>query len=287
MTAIVIIPVKDRAEIQRCVDSLVPIDGIDHVLICDGGSSEPACIAALNALNAQPKVRVVPVPQAGFNKAKLMNRGIQQAIATHASSDPSNPDVLLISDADIVWNAAAIEQLLATVTTQPNTIACIHTVVESVPHSVAVRRDRYTYAIHLTTTEARVEVLPALPNSDQRPGCGLMCAETSTWLKVGGYKELFYGWGWEDQDLLMRATLLGISIQAIGCVTHLSHGDIVRNQHCDRAKPSDTRDRNIVVCLNSLAQGQLLGDLAMPKSPAIPSFSRSISVCLPPSLIQC
>ncbi|MDX2213429.1 MAG: glycosyltransferase [Oculatellaceae cyanobacterium bins.114] len=285
MTLAVIIPVKNRVEITQCIASLMSIACVDRVVVCDGGSLEAHYLEPLNALTQPPHVEVLHLPIPGFNKSWLINQGIQH----------TQDEVLLISDADIVWNATTIEQLRAMVMTQPNTIACVHQVAESDPTAVSLRRDRYTYTIQTTATEAIVEVV-AVPGQisdvkfsqrDHRPGCGLICAQRSTLLALGGYKELFQGWGWEDQDLLMRARLLGMSIQTVGSVLHLSHADTTRNQHWGQAEPSHTRDQNIVACVRSLAQGQLLGDLSGAIAPPHPiACSKSISVRLPATLLQ-
>lgn len=80
----------------------------------------------------------------------------------------------------------------------------------------------------------------------------LICTTRSTLVSIGGYKQIFTGWGWEDQDLLIRAKLLGIKIASDGKVIHLSHDDTKRNRYCN-IQPSQTRDRNIIACLSSLS----------------------------------
>ena len=248
----VIIPVKNRPEICHCVRSLLVASPGTQIIICDGGTTESKCLSALQDLAKLSQVEWCKYPQSDFNKSQLINQGIIRATSEY----------LLISDADIIWNQQAISQLLYSVllpnslkllsltnATEPvkslprpsplsaansrkNGIICsVQTVEESHPETSALKRDRYTYNIQIREQIATVNIVQAVAGDRDRPGCGLICARKQTLLSVGGYKETFTGWGWEDQDLLIRATLLGIKIYKAGTVIHLSHTDGTRNQH--------------------------------------------------------
>lgn len=246
----VIIAVKDRLELKQCVKSLLDASSITKITICDGGSSELDCLTYLQEIAGNDRICILRLPSSGFNKSRLLN----YAIACSSS------ELLLISDADIIWNQAAVNVLTHTVNV--STICCIKDVEESQPSTVALLRDRYTYNICVDKERAAIEIVPCLPGDrDFRPGCGLICANRNTLISLGGYKEIFTGWGWEDQDLLMRAKLLGIKVEAAGKVMHLSHSDRLRNRYCHNLEPNQTRDRNITACLKSLSQNVLLGDL--------------------------
>lgn len=248
----VIIPVKDRIEIMQCVQSLLATTQVAKVIICDGGSTDTHCIEALQYLQQHPPVQLIHVPTLGFNKSRLINQGITQA----------KSDLLLISDADIIWNEAALQTLVQKVLANSQVICSIKEVEESQPNSVALKRDRYTYNYSINQGIAIIDIVPwSASVQDHRPGCGLICAKKTTLITLGGYKEIFTGWGWEDQDLLIRANVLGFQISTEGKVIHLSHSDTVRNQHHDYLSPMQTRNRNIVTCLQALAEGIVLGDL--------------------------
>ncbi|NEQ23875.1 MAG: glycosyltransferase family 2 protein [Microcoleus sp. SIO2G3] len=251
----VIIPVKDRAEVMQCVQSLTQsMDKVARIIVCDGGSTEAQCVESLHELERQDNVQVMHLPTPGFNKSRLINQGIAQATS----------DVLLISDADILWNEASLDALLNQVFSDTQTICYVRDVEESVAHSVALKRDRYTYNLQLNKEIALVSVVSESKQiSKERPGCGLICARRRTLLALGGYKEIFTGWGWEDQDLLIRASLFGIQISATSKVQHLSHEDTARNRHHGNVEPIQTRNSNIITSMHSLAQGMLLGDLKM------------------------
>lgn len=272
----VIIPVKNRPEIGDCVRSLLVASGVTKILICDGGTTNSKCLTALQDLAKIKQVDWFKYPQNDFNKSQLINQGILRATSEY----------LLISDADIIWNKQTILQLLSSVLspenlklslkkplTSPlsapnfpeNPIICfVQTVEESRPQTVALKRDRYTYNIQIREQIATVNIVQAVAGDRDRPGCGLICTRKQTLLSLGGYKETFTGWGWEDQDLLIRATLLGLKTCTVGKVIHLSHTDATRNQHHQQRLPTQTRDRNIISCLQSLKKGELFGNLWQP-----------------------
>jgi glycosyltransferase involved in cell wall biosynthesis len=269
----VIIPIKDRVEVKECVSSLIHAAGKDvSITLCDGGTSDPECVQVLQELNQRDLVHIIHYPIQGFNKAKLLNRGIGE----------SQADLLLVSDSDIVWNQGALEILTNKVLSEDQIICHVKNVKESDSESVALKRDRYSYNIYNNGNSILAEIILAFKSEgDDRPGCGLVCARKETFLALGGYKELFDGWGWEDQDLLIRAHVLGMPIYADGCVMHISHSDILRNMHNDYLQPSLTRNKNIVICAQSLSSGTVLGDLSTNQM-ELPNYE--IQVRLPESL---
>jgi GT2 family glycosyltransferase len=221
------------------VHSLLSASDNLSVTICEGGSSDSACLLALQDLNHE-RVRILNFAMPGFNKAWLLNQGLQTAIA----------DWLLISDADIIWNSDAIQQLLDCVISNPSAICSVARVEESDPSAIALRRNRYTYQ----SSQNYLEILPVTETTVHRPGCGLVCAAKATFLRLGGYRETFQGWGWEDQDLLIRATLEQIPIYSQAQVTHISHSDVERNQHFNHLSVEESRDRNIMNSVQELAE---------------------------------
>lgn len=265
----IIIPVKDRHEIRQCVQSLNSTE-ITKIIVCDGGSTDIECLESLQAIKQD--IELINIPMPGFNKSRLINKGIEQASC----------EFILISDADIIWNQAAIDALLYKVKSDDNIICCIQDVEESNPSSVALKRDRYTYNI-IQDLDLKIEILPDLDQtSDRRPGCGIICAIRNTLIALGGYKEFFQGWGWEDQDLLIRAKLCGINICASGKIIHISHDDTTRNRYYNNIAPHLTRNKNIILCMNSLAQGILWGDLQI--ETFVKPTQKKIQVHLPESL---
>jgi glycosyltransferase involved in cell wall biosynthesis len=255
----VIIPIKNRCEIEQCIISLISPENskqhqkqhqIKRVIICDGGSTDRDCIHLLQKLEKWEKVEILSYPLSQFNKSCLINQGILH----------SQAEYLLISDADIIWNAATLKNLLDCVKLQENAIVCVQNVEESNPDAEVLGRDRYNYEIHIKNNIASVKIVrEKAKDIKNRPGCGLICTRKSTLIALGGYKEIFQGWGWEDRDLLMRAELLGFEIYWTGKVTHLSHSDDLRDRgKCDSIIRS--RNGNIMASIHSLTRS-LSGNL--------------------------
>jgi len=270
-----IIPVKDRAEVAACGRSLLAADPNLRLCLCDGGSTQPDCCQALDALRQQPRVAVLAVPQTGFNKSQLLNAGLRAV----------SSEWVLLSDADILWSRAAIAALRQAVQA-PRTLATIAAVQETEPQTAALQRDRYTYAIRQVGLGQVVEIVADVADVAEansaatRPGCGLLCARRADLLALGGYKEALSGWGWEDRDLLLRAQLCGYRWVTAGRVLHSSHPDAWRNRFSNDS-PAATRDRNLVRSWRSLARGEVWGDLPLPEEPAAPLGP--IRAVLPPA----
>ncbi len=279
----IIIPVKNR-DLGPCVASLgaalarldlgnLPTSKLTpRILICDGGSTDSKPVEVLAALSTAGEIILLSAPQTRFNKAALLNLGIRQ----------SQAEVLLLSDADILWNAEAIAALLMTLADHPTALCHVAHVTETDDHAIALSRPRYGYTLHTTAQGATLTLDWVTTTPTRRPGCGLLCARRETLLQLGGYKECFQGWGWEDQDLLIRAELLGYACLAAGTVQHQSHPDTQRNQDYQGVAPSITRDRNLLACLRSLQAGHLYGDLTHAEQTQIPP--PSLHLQLPPSL---
>ncbi|MEB3225251.1 MAG: glycosyltransferase [Synechococcus sp.] len=267
----VIIPLKNRP-FWDCVQSLLKIPAVTQVLLCDGGSTEAAVFDLLNKVANQPQIKVFRYSQASFNKAQLLNQGILQATAPF----------LLMSDGDILWSQETVQSLLAQVNAYPQTLAVVAQVEESEPKAIAPQRPRYNYRLHRNQREIRLELYPEQSLGQERPGCGLVCGDRQSFLQLGGYHECFQGWGWEDQDLLLRAEIFGYQITKVGQVIHQSHPDPGRNQCHRYLSPLVTRDRNIRRCLAALRAKQFYGDLPCIKPQPLPTLPLRIQA--PPEL---
>ena len=251
----VIIPVKDRSTVLRCVtylrEQIAIAQGITlgRILVCDGGSKETSCQQQLANITQWAEVEVLGCAHTGFNKGWLINQGLMAASAPW----------VLISDVDILWPSATLEELATAA--RPEYIHYVQDVRESQPGNTAIKRSRYSYRLNSSEREPSVEIFADFSESDFRPGCGLVFGAIALFRKIGGYRHCFRGWGWEDQDLLIRAQLLGYCVDQVGTVTHLSHGDSDRNSFHEDCLPQMSRDRNIEICLEEISKGRLIGDL--------------------------
>jgi hypothetical protein len=89
----------------------------------------------------------------------------------------------------------------------------------------------------------------------------LLCTATNV-IIIRRIQGKFTGWGWEDQDLLIRATFLALRYARREC-NSLSHSDAARNQHHQQLPPTQTRDCNIISAAIS-PKGDIFGDLRQP-----------------------
>lgn len=255
----IIIPIKDRSTVLRCVSTLFTQVArceeicLGQILLCDGGSQFADCQSQLQQVSRLPQVKILACPHADFNKGWLMNQGLAAATAP----------LILISDVDILWDETVLSRMGIAAANNPECLYSVESVQESEPGSVAPQRPRYTYCLEQTPTGRAVKVYFSQPLATlHRPGCGLLCGQRSLFQQVGGYRHCFQGWGWEDQDLLIRTQLLGARIAELGTVMHLSHGDDQRNLENRQYTPAQSRDHNILRSLQRIAQGRLLGDLS-------------------------
>ncbi|MFK8186085.1 MAG: galactosyltransferase-related protein [Phormidesmis sp.] len=300
----IILPVKNRDTLLTVVKTILSEMAaaknsmLGQLLVCDGGSTEATCLQQLETVSELPNVRVLHCGHSGdaqlsnaqssdeqlsnerssaFNKSWLMNKGLAAATA----------EVVVISDVDILWGAAVLDEVAFSAANYAQRIYSILNIKESDPTARAVRRQRYTYRIAPRETDTLVEICADTVGGETRPGCGIVCAQRQVLAHVGGYKTCFVGWGWEDQDFLIRAQLLGYEVVALGEVIHLSHGDERRCRVADSIEES--RDQNIMRCLAGLQKGELLGDLdrahgALKNALGERISEHRISVLYPPEL---
>lgn len=281
----IVIPVKDRTTVGRCVSILIAqmtqARGLRlrRILLCDGGSQSVDCRQQLEAASQRPDVEVLFLPHKGFNKGWLINQGLQAASAP----------VVIVSDVDILWRAKTLETMGTSAAAHPSNLYHVQDVQESEPGNVAVSRSRYTYRLTQSENETIVELYAASRLGKLRPGYGLICAQLALLRQIGGYRHGFQGWGWEDQDLLMRAQLLGYQVLSMETVEHLSHSDAGRNAFTEKQSPQESRDRNIHLCLTGIASGKLQGDLSREPASCQPTdrFKGVIRVHYPPELEPC
>ena len=280
VTVDIILPVKNRDTVTVVVETIINAIRaaeritLGQIILCDGGSTESVCLSQIAAVDRYARVRVLRCNYLEFNKGQLINRGLAETTA----------EIVLISDIDILWKSEALDAIALCAFNYRRHICSVLDVRESDPTAKAVRRKRYTYKLERKNSleakelHTRIEICDASLNDDKRPGCGIVCAQKSVFKAIGGYKECFVGWGWEDQDLLIRAQLLGYQVLALGEVTHLSHGDERRS--LTESSIEASRDRNIARCLNGLLQKRFVGDF--PGNHAV--YTGTLSVRYPSEL---
>ncbi|MBE9222153.1 hypothetical protein IQ215_05530 [Cyanobacterium stanieri LEGE 03274] len=262
----ILIPLKKRKSINKTILSLLEIKQINLITILSG--DKKSIIEPKIAHNS--KIRIINLSQYPFCKTFYLNHGIKNS--------PS--DILLISDADIIWNQNTITNIYQTINNNLDSPLIVHIqeVQETNNHTNALKRPRLTPVINKTIDKIQIDIITELSTS-KRSGCGLICATKNNLLSLGGYNEHLRGWGWEDQDLLIRANILGYEVKSMGAVLHQSHGDEIRNP--SQESPIFTRNRNIAISNQMILAYQLHGSLrqeivTLPQHITITGFDQRI-----------
>ncbi|MGY6530822.1 MAG: galactosyltransferase-related protein [Cyanobacterium sp.] len=242
----ILIPLKQRTSINKTILSLLNIPKINLITILSGDS-----VSIIDPkIFHHPKLRIINLNQYPFSKTFYLNHGIKNSIG----------DILLISDADIIWNQDTITTMYESINASGDLplITYIQEVKETDNHTNALQRPRLKPIVTKTDHKIHIDIISELSPS-KRSGCGLICATKKNLLSLGGYNQDLQGWGWEDQDLLIRAKILGYEIKSMGSVLHQSHGDDIRNP-CQQS-PILTRNRNIAISNQMILMGKLYGSL--------------------------
>lgn len=263
----VLIPVKGRNTLSQTIASLLNIELIDLITIIRGDE-----LIDLEGKLDNKKIRQLKIKDNNnFQKSYYLNRGIKESLG----------QIILVSDADIIWSLNTIKALHNIVNSDINNIAHIADVQESEAHNYALKRPRFIPIIDKIKPKYFSIKIISDQLYSQRPGCGLICIHRQSLLNLGGYNEHLQGWGWEDQDLLIRAQILGYKIVRIAQVIHLSHGDNLRNQ--SGQNPLNTRNQNIITSCQMLSQGIIKGSLNDP----ITDSSLTINIEIPTFINNC
>lgn len=208
---------------------------------------------------AQNRIRHCGFVTSPFSKAKLLNYGLVQ----------SNAKLVLVSDADIVWNSGTLDSMIAHVLVQGG-FCHVRDVRESNSDYCGSSRMRLRPVVTVIEGTISLSIIRDYPTDENtRPGPGLLLGLRTSWIDVGGFNEDLNGWGWEDQDFLIRAEIIGYSVAQAGTVVHLSHDDNTRNIfHANKSK-TETRDANILLSSKAIQSGRIRGPLAASDSPEL------------------
>lgn len=261
----VIIPAYRRPEAIVSVITLLALgQTVRRIFIIDSGNGgiDGQLVARLAG---DERVSVMCCSRSPFCKSAALNLGLRACTSRN----------VLVSDAEIVWRMDTFQAMQAVVVND-NAFCFVRDVEETAGRSSATVRPRVGYRIDSTKSPPAVFIERRLTAEQTRPGCGLVLASQEAWRNVGGYCEDLVGWGWEDQDLLMRAELLGGAVASAGHVLHVTHSDGRRNTDLPGLTPVLSRNNNIRRAISRISAGRLSGDL-MP--------DRQELACVPPRFL--
>jgi hypothetical protein len=246
----ILIPWCERDEVRLTLAANAPLfrahDAEIVVLNCGGSSRR---LHGLIEASETTGVRQLDIPQPRFNKSLALNLGLAQARA----------ELVFVLDTDV-----ALLSPIPVDAVDESSVVTIEWTYESVAHSVKAppsSRDpkQPTTLQFAFRNGARVchELSRFDEAANRRSGLGMLLARKSDLLKIEGYNSDLEGWGWEDDDVLVRLQyLLGLRRMQAGAALHLTHGDDRRNL---RATRSQSDRRNFLKCCRNYNHGRFLG----------------------------
>ena len=238
----IVLTLYNRSTVSRTVESIHKSNPGTKVTIVDNHSSEPDTITAISELKKNRDVLVIqPETKMDFNKSLLLNIAV----------DRTEEELILLSDADIIWSANALRDLTDNIA--PNEVRYISHVVEI----DANNQSNFINDIFLShAPRPKVIIRRRLLSRKNRPGFGIQAFNKRIFETLGGYDSGFVGWGWEDVDFLLRAFALGSTVTPRGTVLHITHTDELRTIS-DRNLRSVQLAKNIKRSLSRLRRGNI------------------------------
>lgn len=253
----VVIPWRDREELGTTLSAnSAPFqeNGFEVIIVNCGGDQ-----TRLRALlpNTGLRLTVVDLVVASFNRSLALNLG----------SHVSKSRYLLALDADILVESRTASLLVRSAS--ETHVITIATVRESAftgrtnpnSHLKDIIRTEVLDFVWRDGKRTKVQVSRHRLGL-QRAGSGLMLVSREMFVRVGGYNSGLIGWGFEDIDIVTRLQrVCCLRRRQIGYVTHLTHGDQVR----DTAESGDIIDcnmKNLRRTVSRYGKGNFRGTLA-------------------------
>lgn len=194
-----------------------------------------------------------------FNKPLALNIGVSASRSPH----------LFFLDADVILR----EDFLPSAFEAFNAghFVTVDRVVESHPRPFGDDNQLYEMAYSISFVakngrKAHIETNRVRFTDGSRSAPGLVLIAREHFLAVDGMNSDLEGWGWEDNDLLLRLQFaLNLTVHRTGSALHLTHGDEERNWA--GIKRGASEKLNFAACLKNYRAGHYFGtyrnDVAM------------------------
>jgi glycosyltransferase involved in cell wall biosynthesis len=225
-----IIPWSQRPELAETLRQNRPFFEAmrsEVVVVNCGGDSQ--ALRQLLASRDLVRTSQIDLPATRFNRGLALNIGLHEAL----------DGIVFLLDADILLTSNLRPH--AETCVQRNCFAVLSGLTALPPRTprftppagsflqkiVADVHDSYHWADGTVTKvlRARLDCGP-----DRRAAPGIMLVQKQHLLKAGGYRSDFVGWGWEDIDVQVRLSRLGVDCIHINEeIRHLEHGDDKRD----------------------------------------------------------
>jgi glycosyltransferase involved in cell wall biosynthesis len=233
----VLIPWRERDELAHTLSLNVlwmqPLAAELLLLNCAGDKNRLHEILSSPFRNVHGRTRQIDINWPTFNKSLALNVGI------HLSRSP----IILVLDADVWLDGSSVDKMLQCLeSTSFVTVAEVQDYpksrgwltgdsqlqlgqeIQSVSRAVQLNitwKDGSTTSVEATRRDGTLS---------SRSGPGLLLANKTDLIKVGGYNSDLRGWGGEDIDVLLRLDkCLGRTRSQAGRANHLLHGDDIRD----------------------------------------------------------
>jgi len=268
MTFSVVIPWWNRPQLKRTLEANMPLlarhDAEVVVVNCGGDAADAA--AQIGDCTAAP-VRHVVIPDAVRNRALARNLG---ALCSTGS-------VLFFLDCDIILRSDIFAE--AAPLLEENCFVTVRKRIESQAEPVPAQ----SFLKELTLTRElvcedgrRATVHQTFGGDGSTSNRGELLVKRAHFLHIGGYNSALDGWGFEDDDVVIRLQFaLGLRSMMIGEVLHLTHEKNLRGG-------SWLHDihRNKQLCFDNYSRGAFVGtyeeDVRLWK-PRIPLFNEEVT----------
>lgn len=249
----VIIPWCNRDEIYSAMheNSRYLTESKAEVLIVNCGGE--ICQDKLPRQNDRYTQHIVTLPTP-FNKALAINIGAAIARAPF----------IFILDADIVMRSNLLDELHAAI--DDSSFVTVARIVESdeAQRNVEFLSSTSAHRRFVLRDGRQIEVITSRISypGQVRKGTGLLFARTNDFRAIGGMNSDIVGWGWEDNDVIVRLQMvLNLEPREAGTAVHLTHSDTKRFLPSGMSA-AESDESNFAKCLARYEAGLLQGTLA-------------------------
>ena len=257
----ILIPWKNRKELQQCLDwnsDFFATKAVEpNFIVINCGGDQQQALEMVNNANTRFSIHLIHLAYGGFNKALALNVGLLQSKAEH----------VMVLDTDVLLQALDMAQLKAAIS--GNAFVTIERILEEKPMpedfpeaDALLEIGNYIEFKSANGNTAMVEMNRQGLVDKSRSGPGMIIASRKALMEIEGYNSELEGWGWEDLDLITRLQLeAGRQRVPMGEALHMTHNDDVRYIRPEFSAKGQNEQHNFQVCIINYRLGILTGSL--------------------------
>lgn len=213
---LVVIPLMDRGGTDRVRNLLACL-----IALHDQSVPRSRYRVTVVEFDSRPRWRHVVQPlvddylhvhgEGRFNKSWAVNAGVRHT--------PGQPEILCLLDADIIADRWFVERNLARFATGDHDAHLPHTEMLSLDEGSTHRL--INERCHAGAPQAPLSMARGLLLRDVPGAC--LWLRQKLFHSIGGLDERYSGWGGEDEDMLVRTSAAGATVQFDDVFIHLAH----------------------------------------------------------------